>query len=138
MLRSIKAKDHMTDQPVVVRPDTPIFEAIEALLDRRISGATVVDDQNNVVGVLSEMDCLKAILAGAYHGEVGGVVADVMTKEVETAGEELSIIEVAEQLIRGHRRRLPVVRDGRFVGQYSCRSILRAVIELMANDKRSD
>ena len=124
------------DQPVVVRPDTPIFEAIQALLDRRISGATVVDENDKVVGVLSEMDCLKAILAGAYHGEVGGVVADVMTSEVESASEELSIIEVAEQLIQGHRRRLPVVRDGKFVGQYSCRSMLRAVVGLMGG-KRS-
>lgn len=136
MLRSIDAKNHMTAQPVTVRPDTPIFEAIEALIDRSISGATVVDGDGNVVGVLSEMDCLKAILAGAYHGEVGGVVSDIMTRDVESASEELSVIEVAEQLIKGHRRRLPVVRNGKFVGQYSCRSMLKAVVELTGEGKR--
>jgi len=137
MLRSIEAKDHMTRQPVTVRPETPIFEAIQALIDRSISGATVVDGDGNVVGVLSEMDCLKAILAGAYHGEIGGVVGDIMTREVESASEDLSVIEVAEQLIKGHRRRLPVVRDGKFVGQYSCRSMLKAVVDLMSDPKRS-
>ncbi|MEL6429007.1 MAG: CBS domain-containing protein [Planctomycetota bacterium] len=130
MLRSIEAHDHMTEMPVTVHPDTPLFEAIGALLERSISGATVVDDDGKVVGVLSEMDCLQAIIAGAYHGEAGGRVGDVMTKEVETADPDASILEVARQLIRGHRRRLPVVKNGKFVGQYSCRSMLRAVVAL--------
>lgn len=130
MLRSIEASDHMTVSPVTVHPDTPLFEAIQALLDRSISGATVVDDDGNVVGVLSEMDCLQAILGAAYHGTCGGRVADVMTTTVETAAPDASILEIARQLIDGHRRRLPIVRNGKFVGQYSCRSILRAVVEM--------
>ena len=130
MLRSIEAAQHMTETPVTVRPETPLFEAIQALLDRSISGATVVDEDNNVVGVISEMDCLQAIIAGAYHGEIGGRVADVMTTEVETAAADASVLEVAKQLIAGHRRRLPVVQNGKFLGQYSCRSMLRAVAAL--------
>ena len=137
MLRSIEAKDHMTESPVTVHPDTPLFEAIQALLDRSISGATVVDDEGNVVGVISEMDCLQAILSSAYHGQSGGRVKDVMTTEVETAAPDASVLEIASQLIAGHRRRLPVVRNGKFLGQYSCRSMLRAVVQLTDKDKPS-
>lgn len=129
MFRSVDAKDHMTKAPVTVKPSTPIFEAIEALLARKISGATVVDDDNNVVGVISEMDCLKAILSGTYHGEAGGTVAEIMTTTVETADPDAGIMAIAKQLIDGHRRRLPVTKDGKFLGQFSCRSILRAVVE---------
>lgn len=132
MLRSVQSKHHMTKSPVTLKPDTSIFDAIQALLDRSISGATVVDDQGMVVGVISEMDCLKAILAGTYHGEVGGMVGDIMTKEVESIEEGTNVLEVAEQLIANHRRRFPVVKNGKFVGQFSCRSILRAVIEFAA------
>ncbi len=129
MLRSIQAQDHMTKNPVTVKADTPIFEAIQKLLDRSISGATVVDDENRVIGVISEMDCLQAILSGVYHGDAGGKVSEIMSTEVETGDPDAGVLAIAQQLIDGHRRRLPVVRNGKFVGQYSCRSILRAVIE---------
>lgn len=135
MLRSVKANDHMTVSPVTLKPETGIFDAIKALLDRSISGATVLDDEGHVVGVISEMDCLQAILSGIYHGEAGGTVGDIMTKEVETVDEEANLLDVAQQLIDGHRRRFPVVHHGKFVGQVSCRSLLRAVIKFAETDK---
>ncbi|MEM6676166.1 MAG: CBS domain-containing protein [Planctomycetota bacterium] len=119
----------MTVGPVTLKPETHIFEAIKALIDRSISGATVVDDQGQVVGVISEMDCLQAVLSNTYHGDAGGTVADIMTTEVETVEEGANVLDVAKKLIEGHRRRFPVVQEGRFVGQVSCRSILKAVVE---------
>jgi len=138
MLRSVEAKDHMTRSPVTLTPETKIFEAIEALIERSISGATVLDEHGNVVGVISEMDCLQAILSGTYHGEAGGTVGAIMTREVESVEEGVNVLEVAQQLIDGHRRRFPVVKEGKFVGQVSCRSILRAVIEFAATEKPTD
>jgi CBS domain-containing protein len=128
----------MTIAPVTLRPNTSIFEAIDAMLARHISGATVLDDQGRVVGVISEMDCLRAILSGTYHGDVGGTVADIMTTKVETIELGASIVDVAEKLVSGHRRRFPVVKDGKFVGQVSCRSILRAVIEYARSRKPNE
>ena len=136
MLSSNDAQSYMTVAPVTLSPETGIYEAIEALLSRSISGATVIDAQNNVVGVISEMDCLRAILSGTYHGQVGGTVADYMTKEVESVDQDKTILDVARQLVDGHRRRLPIVKDGKFVGQFSCRSMLRAVVELTASEDR--
>jgi len=127
MLKSVDAKEYMTDQPVTVKPDTDIFKAIKVLSDHKISGATVVDDENNVVGVISEFDCLKAILSGSYYNEVGGTVGDFMTRDVESIDNNLDIIEVAKQMLATKRRRFPVVEDGKFVGQLSVRSILKAV-----------
>ena len=135
MLRSVEAKHHMTVAPVTLTPETGIFEAIKAMLDRKVSGATVIDADRNVIGVLSEMDCLRAILAGTYHEEVGGTVADVMTADVESVSADASVLEVAQKMIDGHRRRIPIVKDGKFVGQFSCRSILRAVLEFAGAPK---
>lgn len=132
MLPSMKAKDHMTKNPVTLRPDTGIFEAIQALIERSISGATVVDADGMVVGVVSEMDCLESVLSGAYHGEMGGTVASVMSKDVDCVEEDESVMTVAKKLIDGHRRRFPVVHEGKFIGQISCRSILNAVSEFAA------
>ena len=105
MLRSVEAEDHMTRSPVTLRPETHIFEAIRALTERSISGATVLDDEGRVVGVISEMDCLQAVLSDTYHGEAGGTVADIMTTEVESVEIGASVVDVAQKLIDGHRRR---------------------------------
>ncbi|MBL4794856.1 MAG: CBS domain-containing protein [Pseudomonadales bacterium] len=128
MRRSVQGDDFMTEKPVTLKPDTDLFHAIDVFLRHRISGCTVLDDNRNIVGVLSEMDCLKAIIDSTYHGTgVGGTVGEYMSKKVDVVPEHLDIIEVAQMLIDKNRRRIPIVADdGSFVGQISCRSILKA------------
>lgn len=127
MFRSINAKDYMTRDPVVFKTNTDLFEAIHIILERKITGATVLNDSNEVVGMMSEMDCLKAILDGSYYGTVGGTVGDYMTKEVFTVQDEMDITSVAKVILDNKRRRIPVVDNGKFIGQLSCRSILQAI-----------
>jgi len=127
MLNSIKVRDHMVKHPATVHPDTDLFQAIHVLLANKISGVTVVNERKEVVGMLSEMDCLKAILNGSYHGEVGGIVSQFMISNVETIGPEDNVLEIAQDMFSNKRRRLPVVEDGIMVGQLSCRNVLKAV-----------
>jgi len=134
MLRSVKASDYMTEGVITFKPDTDLFEAINALLDNKISGAPVVDDDGNLAGMLSELDCLKAILALTYHEEEkGGVVGEYMTGTVDTVEHDADIISVSERFINEGFRRLPVVNKGRLVGQISRRDVLR-VVEVFAQD----
>ncbi|MBL4865757.1 MAG: CBS domain-containing protein [Pseudomonadales bacterium] len=129
MLRSVNGDDFMTEKPVTFKPDTDLFHAIHILLKHKISGATVLDDNRNVVGILSEMDCLKAILDSTYHGtSVGGTVGQYMSKAVDVLPAHMDIVDVAKFLIDNNRRRVPIVEDdGSFVGQISARSILKAI-----------
>ena len=127
MFRSVDALDYISVQPVLVKPDTNIFSVIHELLVHKVSGATVVDDDNNVVGVISEIDCLQAILDGSYYNEVNGTAADFMSTDVESLSSHVDIIEVAKQMIDTKRRRMPIMENGKFVGQLSVRSILKAV-----------
>jgi CBS domain-containing protein len=117
----------MTEHPVTFSPDTNIFTVIHELLVHKISGATVIDGEDHLLGVISQGDCLKAILDGTYHGYANGSVDQVMTTEVDTVSPDLDIIDVARTLLTKKRGRLPVVEDGKFIGQISIRSILRAV-----------
>lgn len=126
-MRSIKVDDYMTRKLVTFTPATPLYEAMTKMLDNRISGAPVVDDDGRLIGVLSEIDFLEAMLKGSYHGEVEGTVAQVMTEGAQTIEAGTDIYDVAEILLRDRRRRLPVVSDGRLVGQVSRRDVLRAV-----------
>jgi CBS domain-containing protein len=128
MLRSVKVQDYMTRSLVTFHPETDLFEAINTLLKHRISGAPVVNNEGKLVGLISEVDCLRAILTLTYHEEeVGGSVADCMTKAVETISYDANIIEVAKIFIDKGRRRLPVIQGDKLVGQISRSDILRAV-----------
>lgn len=130
MLKSISCRDYMSAHPVTFQPDANIFNVIHELLVHRISGATVVDSDNNVLGVISQGDCLKAILDGTYHGYANGTVSEVMTTRVDTISPDVDVIDVAKSLLTNKRARLPVVVvDGKFIGEISIRSILRAVKE---------
>ena len=80
--------------------------------------------------MLSEMDCLKAILNATYNesGDLGRA-GDYMTKEVEYCDINADLVDVADDMIKkGHRRR-PVLDHGKLVGQITCRQLLRVVSE---------
>ncbi|MCV6610017.1 MAG: CBS domain-containing protein [Amphritea sp.] len=134
MLRSVKASDYMAEKLITFTPETDLFEAINLLVEHRITGAPVICSDGKLVGLLSEADCLKAILTLTYHEEeMGGKVGDYMSEEVYTIRHDADIIAVAEEFINNGRRRLPVVKDGKLVGQISRRDVLRAV-ERFAQD----
>lgn len=134
MLRSVKASDYMAEKLITFTPETDLFEAINLLLKYRITGAPVISKEGELVGLLSEADCLKAILTLTYHEEeMGGWVGDYMSPEVYTIAHDADIISVAEEFINNGRRRLPVVKNGKLIGQISRRDVLRAV-EQFAQD----
>ena len=130
MLRSVDISDYMIHRPVKIHADDDMSTAIGLVLDNKISGICVVNEQGDLVGVLSEMDCLKAILAATYneHGDLG-TAEDYMTTDVEYCDIHADLVDVADDMIKkGHRRR-PVLDHGKLVGQITCRQLLRVVSE---------
>jgi len=126
-LRSVKIRDYMAANPVTVTPDMPILEAIHLLIQHRISGVPVMDLRGNLVGMLSELDCLRVALQASYHEELGGRVKEYMSTEVRTVEADDSIVELAELFIDTSYRRFPVMERQRVVGQISRRDVLRAL-----------
>lgn len=130
MPKSITVREFMAANLVTFTPDMEILRAIHLLVEKRISGATVVDDRGNVVGMLSEQDCMKVALHAGYHGELGGRVAEYMSTDVKTIDADTSILELAELFLKSPYRRYPVMKDNRLVGQISRRDVLRAMGQL--------
>jgi CBS domain-containing protein len=127
-------KHFMARNPTTFNPDVEIMEAVRILVEQNISGAPVVDLHGNLVGMLSEHDCIKVVLNAGYYGEWGGKVSEFMHPEVETVDYDASILDVAEKFIGNEFRRYPVVEDNRLVGQISRRDILRALIALASGE----
>jgi CBS domain-containing protein len=120
----------MLENPISVVADENIFSAIQKITENKISGVCVVDDQGALVGVLSELDCLRAILSSIYNqtGNVGNV-RDFMTGNVECCNLHEDVVDVANDMLnKGHRRR-PVVDNGKLVGQITCRRLLKVISE---------
>jgi len=117
----------MTRDLVTAGPRMPVSEAITLLLKHRLSGVPVVDEAGELVGFLSERDCLKTLVHARYHNLPTVSVADLMTTEVETIGPDMDILEVTNLFLSKPFRRLPVLEDGRLVGQISRSDVLRAV-----------
>ena len=135
MLPSISAREYMSDITHTVKCDSNIMDAIKLLIEHKISGLSVIDDDNNLLGVISEVDCLRAILDGSYYGEVGGNVSDYMTANVQSVSMDMTIIDIAKKILDNNRRRMPVVENGKLKGQFSIRSILSAILTMEGKKK---
>lgn len=140
MSTSFEAADLKSDNPVTFSPDTNIYNAIHILLQRKASGATVLNERNEVVGILSELDCLKAIINQAYYHEGGsGTVKDFMTTDkLEFMDPHISIIDAAQTLLAHRYRRMPVIKNGKFAGQISTRSVLQAFSDSMMEHEKTE
>jgi CBS domain-containing protein len=125
MLETKTAKQIMSQQLVSFRADMDVLEAVRVLIDKRISGAPVLDQLGNLVGMLTERDCLKVALDSSYYRETGGKVESFMTPDVITVNADTPAVEIAERFASSHLRRLPVLENGRLIGMISRRDVLR-------------
>lgn len=131
MLRNLDLQHYMLKNPVKVHPDDSLIQAIHLILVNRVSGVCVVDDAGRLVGLLSELDCLRGVLSSTYNDTAIGAVREFMTaSSIQTARVGDAIVDIAQDMLENKRRRRPVVdAEGRLVGQISIRQILRAVKE---------
>jgi len=128
MLKSVNLRDYILPHPLKVRPGDNILDAMKVIIDNKVSGVCVVDDDNNLVGVLSELDCLGAVLDATYNRSRIGEVRDHMASDnLVVAHPNEDIVDVAQDMLRKNKRRRPVVENGKLIGQITCRQLLSAV-----------
>ena len=127
MLHSLLVKDYMTADPLAFAPDLDVLDAIHQLLQHGLPGAPVVDHAETLVGYLSEKDCIKVALSASYYDQGNGCVSEFMSAPVLAIDADSSLIEAAEIFLANPYRCLPVVNDGRLIGQLSRADILRAL-----------
>ena len=125
--RSCIVRDYMTAHPVTFKPEMDVLDAVHQLVKHRIAGAPVVNDHGEVVGMLSEFDCMKVALDSGYYGDAGGPVSEYMSKSVESVDADMSIVDLAEKFLNSKFRRFPVMTENRLIGQISRRDVLRAL-----------
>lgn len=128
----ICVSDYMTRDLITFREDQTVFEVMELFLHHHISGGCVVNEKNDLLGVISEGDCIKHISDSRYYNMPidDNLVKQRMTCNVETIDADMNVLDAAKKFIECKFRRFPIVKNGKLVGQISQRDVLRAAINL--------
>jgi CBS domain-containing protein len=129
---SIRVSDYMSRNVVTFRPDQSVDEVIETLITKRISGGPVVNDNNELVGIISEGDCIKQLSDSRYYNMPveHNPVEKHMIRDVETIDGNMNIFDAAHKFLDAKRRRFPIVENGKLVGLISQKDILKAAMQL--------
>jgi predicted transcriptional regulator len=127
---SATVADYMATDLVSFAPGDDIIEAVRVLLARQLSGAPVIDQSGQMVGLLSQKDCFAIVYNTAYHQDWGGQVQQYMSRKVEHMEADCSVVDAVDRFLHSSFRRFPVLRAGQVVGLISRHDILRALDEL--------
>ena len=131
---STSIEKYMVTDVVCFAPDEDIIHAMRILLDKHLSGGPVLDSSGQIVGILSQKDCLAIVYQAAYHQDWGGQVEQYMSRKVEHIDADTTIYDAADKFLHSSYRRFPVLRNGQLVGQISRHDIMRALDENYLRD----
>ena len=129
---ALKVRDYMTTSLITFKPDQSVQEVVEAIIKHRISGGPVVNENQELVGIISEGDCLKQLSESRYYNMpmLGQTIEKYVTKNVDTIDGNMNIFDAATKFIESKRRRFPIVKNGKLVGQISQSDVLKAAMKL--------
>ena len=143
----MRAKDIMTTPVSTVRPETPIKEAAALLVDRGISALPVVNDAEELVGIVSERDLISLEARAQVHGRIRQAlhrtkptprtVEEVMTRRVVTLTENADATQVARVMLDKGVKRIPIVSGDHVVGIVARRDVLK-ILARSDDDIRGD
>lgn len=128
-LLQVTVQDYMSTRLITFSPNQHMDDVIETLLKHKISGGPVVDENSDLVGIISEGDCMKEVVRGKYNNmpNLSGLVAEHMSTNVISIPPETNIFDAAKMFLEKRIRRFPVVSSGKLLGQISQKDVMRAV-----------
>ncbi|SHM90967.1 CBS domain-containing protein [Polaribacter sp. KT 15] len=132
----ILVSDYMTTNLVTFKAEDSLDYVIEQLIINKISGGPVVNEKNELVGIISETDCIKHISESKYYNmpvDTNNTVGKYMVTDVDTIDKNMNIFDAAFKFISSRRRRFPVIENGKLIGQLSQKDVLKAAISVEGN-----
>ena len=124
--------DIMTRRLILFNPDQNIHEVMKTFIKHRISGGPVVSKAGELVGIISEADCMKQISESRYFNMpiLDKSVGHFMTQKVDTIESSMNVFDAAAKFSKSSRRRYPVLEKGSLVGQVSRKDIVVAALNM--------
>ena len=133
----ILVADYMTTKLITFKANDSLDHVISQLIKYKISGGPVVNDKNELIGIISETDCIKHISESKYYNmpsDVNNTVSKYMVTDVDTIDQNMNIFDAAFKFISSRRRRFPVIdKNSKLIGQLSQKDVLKAAIKVKGN-----
>jgi CBS-domain-containing membrane protein len=145
----LKAKDIMTKDVITIRSEATVEELARLLMEHRISGVPVVNDENKIEGIVTENDLIRKnkrlhiptvirlfdayLMVGSKNMEkeienmAATTVDEICTREVVSITEETSLDEIATIMAEQHTHLLPVLSEGAVVGIVGKADVVRSM-----------
>ena len=128
-----QVRDAMTVDPIAVSPHAKLRE-VEALFETHdFNGVPVIDEQRQLLGILTKFDLLKAFsldvqaIAPHYDEIMEQLVETVMTRDPVSVSPQLPLSRLLQKLVEMRTKSLPVVEEGRLVGMIAREDVLKAL-----------
>lgn len=124
--------DYMTKDFATIRADMPVVEAARQLMRHHILGGPVTDAQGQLLGWISEQECLQVAIQVAYYNQRVATVRDIMRTDVLSVTPEMDAVALAQQMLGDKPKSYPVVDGGgKVIGVITRRHILKLLDKLM-------
>lgn len=136
----VKVRDCMSKNIILFRKGQSIIEVVETIMRYRISGGPVVDENDKLIGVISEGDCIKQISDSRYYNMPMELtlIEDYMTKGIDTISPDTNLFDAAQKFISSKHRRFPVVENDKILGIVSQKDVLRTALMLKGYSWKHD
>ena len=150
----MKVRDAMSRSVRSVTPDMKIMEVASLMTLYRFHGLPVVDNDDNLVGVIAEKDVLHTLFPklgdlmvdgmhsvdldkemGRYGEVLNQTVEELMTKNPLTVDPDMHLLRAATIMVRRNFRRIPIVEDGKLVGVLSLGDVHKAIFHANISGK---
>jgi len=124
-MKTTKAADIMTTNVITAKKDMVLTDVIALLLRWHISAMPVVDNEDKMVGIVSEIDLVNLTFDGNARNTK---VEDVMVTDIISFSPNTELADLVQSFSKKHLRRVPIIDKGKVVGIVSRRDILREML----------
>ncbi|WP_447825772.1 CBS domain-containing protein [Aeromonas salmonicida] len=124
-------RDHMSRLTHFLTPQLGLAEALDRLHHSGLSGLPVLDDQQQLVGFLSEQDCIPSLITGSYHCDTRTQVEDMMSRTPLSVDPDDSILDLARQMTGAKPKIYPVLEQSKVIGIISRHQVMQALNQQM-------
>ena len=142
----MKVSEIMTTGVKTAKADTPVKEIANTMCFNKISGLPIVDDNDNIIGIVSEKDLLTkmfpdmATIAAEgrpdfedmekdYADTLQLVASDIMTSTVSFVSPDMPIMKAASMMCLNKIRRIPVAEGSKIIGIISIGDVHKAIFQ---------
>lgn len=122
-----RVRDHMDKHLYTLSADVKVTEALEVMLEHRVTGLPVTKKNGTIVGIITETDCLRLLAQDGTTDTIASATVGDFMSPAQALKPDMDIYYAAGVLLRTGFRRVLVEEDGKLVGAITKFDILRAI-----------